>query len=262
MKLALCSGSFASEVEKGHTDMFSIWKTAVQFGFQGFEVREDLLRDKAKDLQQLHKLARETGIELIYSARLWPVQPDLDTMKGVKRQVLAGMDEAWSIGARYFKLGFGPVSCGEQLGCGHKALLKEMAAHAAEKDIVLCLENSDKPMGSSARLIHDVIGEVASPHAAVAYDCGNFAFAGHDPLEAARILIDDIAYVHLKDYRAGLEAPTWLGNGAIPFSGILGILETSGYDGYYCFEFPMSMHRIEEIGKSIRYLEDGEWRGM
>jgi inosose dehydratase len=105
-------------------------------------------------------------------------------------------------------------------------------------------------------------------------DTGHLAFAGDDPLSAARAHADRIGHVHLKDIRpevvsrvveeglsfqAGIEAGVFTvpGDGAIDFVPILEVLGRAGYQGWLVVEAeqdPAKADPLEYALKARAYL--------
>jgi sugar phosphate isomerase/epimerase len=254
MKLALCAGSLKPEIQEGRIGIYEVFDIAVKYGFDGLEVREDLLLDKASDLPRLKSLSADRGVELIYAYMNWPVNKDINTMKNNIPQLIQRLDEAEKIGSGILKTGFGPIDDIEELSEAHLDVLKEITSAAQDRGIVLCLENSDKPNGSNAAALRDVMEAVNSPFMKITYDSGNFAIAGKDPISALETLAEHVAYVHLKDVKWGQASNTFMGNGNVDYQSIFGFLAAKGYKGYGCFEFSMNTARLYEIEKSFEYI--------
>ena len=256
IKFTLCSGSFKPEIMEGKCTIFDIFAIAQKFGFAGFEVREDLLEDKPADLPRLKKLAEEHGIALIYAYMNWPLNKDASVMQENVPPLLQRMDEAVTLGANIMKTGFGPIDGLGELTDVHFRVLKEIARAAEIRNIILCLENSDKSSGSDAAAIRDIVAGVNSASLKITYDAGNFAIAGKDPVAALETMMEHVAYIHLKDVKKGESANTYMGNGDVDYPAIFRILQAMGFHGYGCFEFSMNTGRLDEIGKSFEYIRE------
>jgi sugar phosphate isomerase/epimerase len=258
MLIALCAGSFKQEVQEGKITVYDIYDIAVRYGFDGLEIREDLLENKPSDLPYLKSLAADSGIGLIYAYMNWPVDKDLVTMKRNVPCILQHLDEAVILGAKVMKTGFGPVDDLYELTEAHFEVLKEIAAGAKAREVILCLENSDKTSGSNAAVIRDIVTKVNSPFFKITYDGGNFAIVGKDPVQALKTMAENVSYVHLKDVKKGEMVNTYMGNGDVDYPSIFGILQTCGYSGYGCFEFSMNTGRMNEIEKSFEYVRKAD----
>lgn len=55
MKLALCAGSFAEDIRKGHVSIDGIIELTKEYGFDAIEIREDLFTDKQNQLVHVKK---------------------------------------------------------------------------------------------------------------------------------------------------------------------------------------------------------------
>jgi len=111
-------------------------------------------------------------------------------------------------------------------------------------------------------------------------DTGHLYVAGADPVGVARLAQGRVIHVHLKDVDADLAARvrtgemtfkqatlegmfTAVGDGDVDIAGVIDVLETSGYGGWYVLEQDVSLDRDPPPGegplldaeKSVRYLE-------
>jgi len=255
MKLALCAGSFAADIESGRITIYDLLEVAEKYKFEALEIREDLLQNKQEDLMKIRQLSAVKGLHLIYAWKLWPLNTDLESMKEIAALVKQGIDDTVTIGAELFKIGFGPVGNLEELTEVHIDIVKDFAAYAEKRKVVICLENADKDLGGSAETIKELLIKVNSENLKTTYDCGNYAIRGDDPVKALKTLGSLIGYVHLKDVKTRETKPTWLGNGNIDFDGVFGGLKDIAFDGYNCFEFIMCMDRLCEIEESLKFCQ-------
>jgi len=113
-------------------------------------------------------------------------------------------------------------------------------------------------------------------------DTGHMAFGGQDPVEFAKMAMDRVGHVHLKDIRLDMVAPvlrrevslmaatqagvfTPLGQGDVDILGVVQTLEAAGYRGGYVIEqdtaitggFPDDGEGpVEQVSESLKYLTD------
>ena len=92
----------------------------------------------------------------------------------------------------------------------------------------------------------------------VTLDPGNLLVNGFSPLEAARVLGENVLHVHAKDgvrdlaQGRGVEVP--LGRGSADFPSLLGALEEHEYRGYFSIEREGADDPLHEIGQAVQYL--------
>lgn len=138
-----------------------------------------------------------------------------------------------------------------------KALLKEMFYYAAEKQIVLSLEN----LSESASDLEFALDQI--PEASLTLDVGHAQLLTekNTSFEIISRLGNRIHHVHAHDNVGGsgikddLHLP--IGDGIVDFKGIIGALLVSGYDNTITLELKphellLSRERLEEIFNNIR----------
>lgn len=132
-----------------------------------------------------------------------------------------------------------------------------LLAAAAEKQIVLAVENAPNPKSGDARLIRDIVALFDSPWLKVTFDTGNWLAAGQDPGEAFAMLRGYIGYVHLKDMvpRPDGYAHSHPGSGVVDVRGLVNKLRQDGYQGLYALEFPGGNSPASCIRASMLYLK-------
>ncbi len=110
-------------------------------------------------------------------------------------------------------------------------------------------------------------------------DTGHLLIGGTDPLELLQAAADRVAHVHLKDVRASVAATvsagdtsyigavrqglyTPLGDGDLDIAGIVGALETAGYQGWYVLEQDSALYGeppagagpVDDVRRSLDFL--------
>ena len=254
MKLALCEGTFSEEIKSGKVSIIQIIDLAVNYGFDALEIRLDTLINKKAELSNISLLMKEKGIKPIYAFMVWPLQKSLQDMKIDIEKILEAIEDMDVLGANILKIGFGSINHISDLPLENLDEWQKVVDHAAAKNIMICMENSDKyPLGDPST-IQSIMKAFKSPFLKTTFDCGNYYLRGTNPLDAFKMLSEHIGYIHLKDVVSDTSTTTYLGNCSINFSGIFRSIKDIKYDGYICFEFCKSIDRIYEIGRSMRYL--------
>ena len=113
-----------------------------------------------------------------------------------------------------------------------RALLDAAKGH----DVILLHENERHIYGDIPRRCLDILETMASPQMRMTFDPHNYVMSGIDPQEAYQMLVDHIAYMHIKDAIAaeGRTVPAGQGDGKIPE--ILRDLHRRGFDGFLSLE--------------------------
>ena len=127
------------------------------------------------------------------------------------------------------------------------------ASRCQAEDIDLVVESYDNKASlcyGSERL-QDLLSR--SKTLGVAFDIGNFTYAGEDPVEAYETLKDRVRHVHLKD-RASLDDMTSVpaGTGCSKISTVLQKMEEADYDGWYTVEIFGSRQMLSDLEVAYR----------
>jgi sugar phosphate isomerase/epimerase len=116
------------------------------------------------------------------------------------------------------------------------ARMKELAARAAERNVLLLLENEKGIYGDTADRVLDILETVGSPALAHAFDPANYVEVGQHIDAAWRLLKSHVKHFHIKDYdsRMHRNVPAGEGEGRIP--DLLEQAVRAGYDGFAVLE--------------------------
>jgi len=133
------------------------------------------------------------------------------------------------------------------------ASIRELAAHAQEYGILLCLENMPRYEGallSQVEELEALIGEFSKDELGITLDVGHAATCGNvvDYVEA---LNHRLVNIHLHDNRGDGDEHLAVGDGIIDFKAIFSRLRN--YSGKYIIE----CHREEDVFRSRQKLERG-----
>lgn len=249
MRLALCAGSFAKDIAAGQASLERIFQVAKDYGFHELEIRDDLLDESVHTVTTVLDWADKYGLTLIYAHQIWPLDQDLSKMKENEPLFREALHTAQALGASILKVGFGNVDSMEEWTEQHSSVIREWLKTADEAQVTVCLENGRQ----QPELMAAVLQHINHPRLATTMDTGNYAQADEDPVRATQLLAKLTGYVHLKDISHSGKK-TWLGDGDISFPEIFQTMQAHHYDGPWCFEFPMSIDRLDEIKQSLEYF--------
>jgi len=92
----------------------------------------------------------------------------------------------------------------------------------------------------------------------VDFDPGRLTVNGHSVKDAVTSLGGHVLHVHatdgVRDLAQGRGTQTPLGQGAVDYPELLGVLEECGYRGYFTVERPMAAQPVLEIRQAFEYL--------
>lgn len=159
------------------------------------------------------------------------------------------IDLASRLGAPYVRV-FGNKLVGPRIAAVEHiaASLRELGDYAAPKNVIVLLESHGDFTNSA--ILKEILEKAASPHVALLWDAHNtFVDGKEDPAVTVKELGKYIRHTHLKDSRTenGQDHYVLTGRGGVPVKRQVELLVSSGYTGYYSFEWEKVWHpEIEE----------------
>ncbi len=225
------------------------------------------LRDR-RAAEQARRASDETGIQIIgmtpYTTAInaldageW--QAPVDEFRGaIEIAQIVGADRlrvyagSWHPGDRDHKTHWNQLV----------AALLTLAPEASDAGVRLCVENHFGTMTQSAAQTAQLVREVNDPAVRVLYDQANLTFTHDEPFEEALSIQGDlVGHVHVKDlvftdpdapFQASETARVAaseravrsrvVGDGILPWGGILQSLSTLGYDDVVSLEYEYRWH--------------------
>ena len=232
-------------------------------GFEGCEVGNKFPKDPIK----LNSHLKPKGLKVcnqwfsyeMTQKELPKIVPDfkrlLDFLKETGAKVIGGAETGNSIQGLNIPVLFNKVRFTEKEWLKVIDNLNELGRLAHSHDMKLAYHHH---MGTGVQSIAEtkrLLDETDPRYVFLNYDCGHFAFAGEDPVQALKMFIDRVAHVHLKDVRLPVlkrvrdEKLSFLESvkegvftvpgdpeGHIDFDGIFRILEENNYSGWLVVE--------------------------
>ncbi len=132
-----------------------------------------------------------------------------------------------------------------------KYSLLECCDNAEEKDVKLCLENSQYDFGPHVIEDFEEIFKLNRKCLALTYDPAHDMLTNRENLEWIKIFRNKLKHFHAVDYIIGdIDSHPLLGKGNVDFSQLLTTLTEISYEGYLILE----NFRIEDAIKSKEYL--------
>lgn len=131
----------------------------------------------------------------------------------------------------------------EDLVPGIIASLSSVLNETQSTSVTVLVETHDD--WSSVHQVLPIVRSVDNPRLKILWDIPHSLRAGDNPDEAARLVVPELGYVHLKDEltdETGSIKPVIPGTGNIPIQSILAALEKNSYQGFLCFEWERKWH--------------------
>lgn len=159
-------------------------------GADGVEVREELLRDAARELPELATWAREAAMELVYSCP----QPLYAQGGALALATLQhALDASHRLGAGWLKMSIGGFGASSE---GFDAIRQALACSG----ITLLIENDQTVAAGTLQALERFFAaaDAAGLPLPLTFDMGNWAYQGECALQAAQRLGPRVGYVHAK----------------------------------------------------------------
>jgi len=132
--------------------------------------------------------------------------------------------------------------------------LGDLGHHGARVGSILAARTG----AESGEDLAGLITALPSGSIGVDFDPGNLIVNGFSVSEAAVALGANVVHVHAKDgvrdLAQGRGLETTMGEGAVDFPELLGLLEEHGYRGYFTIERQTAENPLPDIKRAIQYL--------
>ncbi|MFF2482258.1 sugar phosphate isomerase/epimerase family protein [Paenibacillus sp. NPDC058071] len=253
MAIALSAWSCHSYFEEGWGNKEFI-EFAATSGADGVELLSFHWNEE-KDATEVPEALARTGLKLAcFGASNNFADPDAAARSAQVDGIKSSVDIAERFGAKVVRVFAGDLRDGLAFGEVRQWIvdgLKEAAAYAADRGILLCLENHGLLAGK-AEQVASIIRDVESPYLRSTFDAGNFLLVDEDPSPSVEVLKPLVRHVHVKDFAPVGEdsgEPFYRSISGQPYSGrvagegvvdlpyIIGELRAGGYDGWYTIEY-------------------------
>ncbi|MGB6242994.1 MAG: TIM barrel protein [Castellaniella sp.] len=170
-----------------------VWfaRLAHSAGADGIEIRSELLRDDAAELDALAALVAGSGMACVYSCAqgMWDASGCFDAAA-----VRDGLARAHRTGAAVLKMSIGGWRLGDVAGMN---VLRDMLAN---ESVTLLVENDQTRSAGSVPALASFFraADAAGLSLGMTFDMGNWHWVGECPLQAAQAFASRVRYVHCK----------------------------------------------------------------
>jgi sugar phosphate isomerase/epimerase len=242
---------YIDRIEDGSMTVLELVEKAAELGMDGIEVRREAWEacgtSMSAELPAVKARAEELGLLVTFGTH------SVIFCEGSDRdQVLADVDAAAEIGSPLCRLFSGPLPETDDHPDWDWA--KQVIDRAAEKGIVVALENYARSPGGTLAEIQTVLNHFDVPALKTNIDTGNYAGWKQDHLEAIAAIGNRAAYVHIKDPSdGGTSVP---GEGDLPLKEIFAAIDELSQRIVYCFEFPGGNDPDDRIKRGLAFMRD------
>ncbi|MGB6007570.1 sugar phosphate isomerase/epimerase family protein [Castellaniella sp.] len=220
-------------------------------GADGIEVRSELLRGGAAELDGLADLVAESGMACVYSSAqgMWDADGRFDG-----DAVREGLERARRLGAKVLKMSIGGRRPGDAAG------MDVLRDALAVSPVTLLVENDQTEAAGSVPALSSFFraADAAGVSLGMTFDVGNWHWVGECPLEAARVFAARVRYVHCKGVlrRPDRWVAVPLQTSAAPWRAVLRALPAAAFRA---IEYPLTGADLEHVTRqalnALRRLE-------
>lgn len=246
MTLIINTLVYEDEIDRGKKQIELVDRIA-NLGADGIEIRREYFKDPKKEIVELADKIRADNLLCNYS-----VPDTVFDAQGKFNAALANYyKEAEELGAQKIKFNIGNYYA-------YNGDLAKNFENIPLSRFQTTIENDQTPIGGSPDTVYDFLTDCRNSglnSIGVTFDMGNLAWAGFDPIWAAKKLAPYVAYIHLKNpmlNSKGIYANTQsLDKGMLNWKTLLAYLPQ---DVECAFEFAMS--NDETIRGEIKKFHD------
>ena len=235
MKKGICIGSVPGSLE----EKFRLAKDA---GFHGVEINTV---NSDEESEKLKVIADSVGLEIpsIMNSAHWQFplsSPDPEVRKKSVDGMMKSLASASIVGADTVLLV--PAVVNEQV-CYEDAYetsqkeIQQLAKVAEEKKVFIAIENVWNKFLLSPIEFARYVDEIQSEYVQAYFDVGNILLYGY-PQHWIRTLGARIKKIHVKGFKVGPKAFTYLLDSDINWAEVMKALRDAGYDNYITAEMP------------------------
>jgi sugar phosphate isomerase/epimerase len=218
---------------------------AHRLGAGGVEFRPDYWQDKERDIAAIRAANAELGQRAILATFTFLFTED----EALLRQEI---DDAAALGSPLLRVFQGPAPTAADDPAWARA--RRAVDYAAERGIVLALENFMRAPGALVAEIGQVLDMIVSPALGTNVDIGNYSLNNEDVAAGIARFGDRVVMSHLKDNTAEGDA-SFLGAGFLPLPAILDAFDQLPQPIIHCFEFGGGGDPEGRIAASLAYLQ-------
>jgi len=249
LKLAVNGWSYEHKFMNDRWTNEAFMREVAALPVDGMELNGRYIHDMASgNLISLRRLALDLNVPIASSTVFNDFgKPDLELERA---NVRAAIDACNLLGTSRLRVFAGwPKEDRERQWDGMIASLRESADYAAERGVLLMLENHNH--GGFVRTGDDalrVLDGVASDWLKLLVDPGNFI----DGLRSVDLVKEHAAWLHLKLWRLGEDGR----EPDVDYSRVMDMLMEAGFDGYCSIEYEPKdrSHEIEDVRRAVGYF--------
>ncbi len=226
-----------------------------------------------RDIKEVKELLKELDMEVsAYSISNDFVLYDSSERRSQVEYMKKSMDTALELDAMIMRVFSGNNKDGMSLDMAEDWIVEcfqEAAPLAEQKGITMVLENHGLLAGKSYQ-VKNIIDRTCSKALKSNADVGNFMLVNENPLDAVKLLKDQIGFLHLKDLKkadsteadskvcyTAIDGSVYqgvvLGKGDVPIPEIINYMKASGYQGFLSIEFEGPGDPAEGTSECIAY---------
>jgi sugar phosphate isomerase/epimerase len=238
---------FQEGFDAGTVSVAEMLTAAKRHGADGFEIRPEFWRDKARELPAARAQAARDGLLLTYATHNRFPLFDPNATPVLRQDI----DDARALGSPFLRVFPGAVPADDDTAGWERG--QELADYAATQGVTIALENYARTPGGTLAEVRRTLAGIPALRTNV--DIGNYTNHGEDVPGAIHTLGDRIVSAHLKDQAAPPgQGAVALGAGTLPLEAMLTALDGLPQRILCIFEFGGGSDPDAAIAASMAYL--------
>lgn len=277
MKLSVSAWSLQKKLFGNEISNLNFIRFCHESGVRYVELLDCFLSGQG-DVKKVKELLKELDMEVsAYSISNDLVLFDSSKRKAQVEYIKKSIDTALELGTGILRVFSGYKKDGVSLSVAEDWIVEgfqEAALLAEQKGITMVLENHGLLAGKSYQ-VKNILDRTCSKALKANADVGNFMLVNENPLDAVKLLKDQIGYLHLKDLKkvaltvsdlaeadmeecyAAIDGSVYqgivLGNGDVPITAIITYMKKFGYGGFLSIEYEGAGDPVKGTSECIAY---------
>lgn len=240
---------FEDDLISGRRTVFDVIALARRIGVDGVELRRETWANLEAEVDAARRRLTDLDLLVTYATHATLFAGEAEALQAVRDDI----DMAQRLQSPQLRIFSGPIP--ESDDDARWDLARDIIDYAAERDVIIALENYARTPGGTVAEIRSVLDRLQTPALMTNIDIGNYWLHREDVPAAIQTVGNRAVSVHLKDQMAEPgQPPVSLGEGVLPLDDIFAELAALPQPLIYCFEFRGGADPERRIEAAVAYM--------